>query len=516
MRYASPLSPPGDPGGWTSGGHDTGPRSPGARAEQPPAVSDIERLGIHLVRALTAMRDGADERRGPLPAATPTEVEARVSAALERSPIPERGVGANAALDALGRLAGWGAADPADPRCAGHLHTPPLAVAVAADAVASTMNQSLDSWDQAPAMTHLEDEVISAIGALVYGPARRTSGAVTTGGTESNLMGLLLARSAAGSMWGFDPLGAGLAGQASRARVYCSEHAHFSVQRMAGLLGLGESAVVPVPVDGQGRMRPELLDRRLRDAAGTHPLAVVATAGTTDAGAVDPLEPLAEVARAHDCWLHVDAAYGGGALLSDRLRPLLTGLDLADSVALDLHKLGWQPAPAGIFVAPGEGSLAPLDRTVSYLNTVDDEAAGYTSLVGRSLRTTRRPDVLKIAVTFRALGRERLGAMVDRCHQLAVHAAAHVDADERLERAFPVTLSTLVFRYAAHDRADEVNAVVRRRLLAEGRAVVGRCDVDGQVWLKLTLLNHEASESDIGALVESVAATGSDVAAETA
>nr|MDQ4006976.1 aminotransferase class V-fold PLP-dependent enzyme [Actinomycetota bacterium] len=436
---------------------------------------------------------------------------------LQDRPIPDHGVGPEQALQTLGELAGWGAADAAHPRCAGHLHTPPLAVAVAADTLAAAINQSLDSWDQAPAMTGLETEVVTALGEMVYGPGAATSGVITTGGTESNLMGLLLARTAAcRQVWGTDVMRRGLPGTAHRLRIYCSEAAHFSTQRMAGIVGLGEDCVVAVPVDDHHRMRPDALRHALRAEADTRPLAVVATAGTTDAGAVDPLADIAAIAHEHGCWLHVDAAYGGGVLFSDRLAPLLDGVAQADSVALDLHKLGWQPTAAGVFLARGAGALAPLARQVAYLNPTDDEQAGYTSLLGHSLRTTRRPDVLKIAVTLRALGRSGLGALVDRCHDLARHAAARVDADPRLERALPVTLTSVVFRYPAGAHADVVNARIRRDLLSSGQAVVGRCEVGGEVWLKLTLLNPDATEADVEALLDLVADTGAQVAAHVA
>jgi L-2,4-diaminobutyrate decarboxylase len=192
-------------------------------------------------------------------------------------------------------------------------------------------------------------------------------------------------------------------------------------------------------------MDPQALRRAL--AAHGGPAAVVATAGTTDAGAVDPLPDIAAVAREHGAWLHVDAAYGGGALLSDRLRGLLAGIGDADSVGLDLHKLGWQPVPAGVFLTRDAASWGRLDTEVAYLNPADDTEAGLVSLLGRSLRTTRRPDAFPVAVTLRALGRRGLGALVDACHDLALHAAAAVEAHPHLELAVPVTLTTVVFRY---------------------------------------------------------------------
>lgn len=489
-----------------------GPAKPSVPRSGLLATSSPLTLSDHLGTALAAMREGSAERGGPLPPADPETVRRRVREALAGDPVPETGIGAEPALRALAGLAGWGAADASHPRCAGHLHTPPLSVAVAADTVASALNQSLDSWDQAPAMTGLELEVVAALGALVHGRDVATNGVVTTGGTESNLMGLALARSAAcRRIWGTDVMRAGLPAESGRLRIYCSEVAHFSTQRMAGLLGLGEDCVVLVPVDEHHRMRSDELARLLAAEPGTHAMAVVATAGTTDAGAVDPLHEIEALARQHDAWFHVDAAYGGGALFSRRLRPLIDGIERADSVALDLHKLGWQPTAAGVFLARGADSLAPLARQVAYLNTPDDEEAGYISLLGHSLRTTRRPDILKIAVTLRALGRDGLGELVDRCHDLASHAAATIDAHPLLERRFDVTLTSVMFRFR-DSGSDLVNARIRRDLLASGRAVIGRSEIDGEVWLKLTLLNPEATDDDVDALLDLVAETGAGIA----
>jgi L-2,4-diaminobutyrate decarboxylase len=242
----------------------------------------------------------------------------------------------------------------------------------------------------------------------------------------------------------------------------------------------------------------------------------VATAGTTDLGSIDPLPQLAALVRNANTpgrlWLHVDAAYGGGALFSDRLRGLLDGIAHADSVSLDLHKYGWQPAAAGVFLTRHRNAWQALEREVAYLNARDDSAAGLPDLLGRSLRTTRRPDAFKIAVTLRALGRAGLGELVDRCHDLARYAAAATSRHPDLELAASPTLSTVVFRYRSADRrrSDDVNAALRRRLLHEGKAVLGRADLgpDQVVHLKLTLLNPAASAADVDALLAAVVAAG--------
>ncbi|MFG3051937.1 pyridoxal phosphate-dependent decarboxylase family protein [Kitasatospora sp. NPDC048239] len=466
-------------------------------------------LGPLLATVLDALDAGTGLRGGPLPAGTPAEIAGLVAEGL-------RGAHGRGALARLTELLAYGAADPADPACAAHLHCPPLAVAAAADLAVSALNPSQDSWDQAPAATALETGLLAELAALVgYDPAQAT-GVLTSGGTESNLMGLMLARDQ--KLDGIVELDGLPAGGAPR--IIASHAAHFSVQRAAALLGLGERAVVPVPVDRHLRMEPAALERVLAEVtwAGQTPIALVATAGTTDTGAIDPLHAAADLAARYGAWLHVDAAYGGGALLSERLAPLLDGIERADSVSLDWHKLGWQPAAAGVFLVRQAESYVSLARRAEYLNPADDEHAGYPSLLGRSLRTTRRADAFKIAVTLRTLGRDGLGLLVDACHELALGAAKAVRGEPELELYCEPVLTTVVFRYrppgSSHDPAvlDEVNGGLRRLLLRSGRAVVGRTELPGEgpgrVRLKLTLLNPHTTPAEVGALLHEVVRAG--------
>ncbi|MET8623906.1 pyridoxal-dependent decarboxylase [Kitasatospora sp. NPDC004669] len=473
-------------------------------------------LGPLLAAVLDALDTGTGLRSGPLPAGSPAEIAALVADGLA-------GAAGRGALARLTELLAYGSVDPADPACAAHLHCPPLAVAAAADLAVSALNPSQDSWDQAPAATALETALLAELAALVGYDPTRAAGVLTSGGTESNLMGLMLARDQKlDGIVELDGLPAGV-----RPCILASEAAHFSVQRSAALLGLGERAVVSVPVDRRLRMLPEELERAMAELSwvGRTPIAVVATAGTTDTGAIDPLEAAADLAGRYGAWLHVDAAYGGGALLSDRLAPLLDGIARADSVSLDWHKLGWQPAAAGVFLVRRAETYVSLARRAEYLNPVDDEQAGYPSLLGRSLRTTRRADAFKLAVTLRTLGRDGLGRLVDGCHELALAAASAVRAEPSLELHAEPVLTALLFRYrppGLTDEAavDELNGQLRRLLLRTGRAVVGRTELPGEgpgrVRLKLTLLNPHTTVGEVGALLREVVGAGRKVAGERA
>ncbi|WP_428986089.1 pyridoxal phosphate-dependent decarboxylase family protein [Streptomyces pyxinae] len=486
----------GTPGaGGSSGAHGApGPAGPPATAAVAGGTGGPAALAELTGVVLDALAEGAAARSGPLPAGGPAAVAERLAAACSPA-LPEHGTGAGEALRSVVRAVAEGAADPADPGCVAHLHCPPLAVAAAADLAASALNPSMDSWDQAPAAAVLEERVTAALAALVHPAAPAPDALVTSGGTESNLVALLLARERARA--------AGAAG----VRVVCGSNAHHSVRRAAWLLGL------PAPVTTgcrAGRMVPAEVDRALAGLAG--PALVVATAGTTDEGLIDPLPELAEVAAAHGAELHVDAAYGGPLLFSEALAPRLAGLDAAVSVTLDLHKLGWQPVSAGLLTVRDAAALRPLEFQADYLNADDDTEAGLPDLLGRSLRTSRRPDVLKIAVTLRALGRRGIGALVEHCVAAAGVFAARVDAHPELRRRpGDPGISTVLFRPAAADslpagRDEALVAGVRRRLLADGRAVVGRAlaeDADGTVrlWLKATLLHPRTTGGELADLL---------------
>ncbi|WP_413798697.1 pyridoxal phosphate-dependent decarboxylase family protein [Streptomyces iranensis] len=431
---------------------------------------------------LDALAHGAADRGGPLPAGGPAAVARRIRGAA-RPLIPDEGEGPHHALRSLVRALAHGAAEPADPRCTAHLHCPPLAVAAAADLAVSALNPSLDSWDQAPAACALEALTCRALAELVHPHGADPDALVTTGGTESNQLGLLLAREAA---------------QGAPLRIVRGANAHHSVQRAAWLLGLDEPVTLPTP---GGVLDPVALHTALDRPSGV-PTLVVATAGTTDTGAIDPLPDIADVCDHHAATLHIDAAYGAPLLFSDTLHKRLHGLDRARTVALDLHKLGWQPVAAGLLAVPDGAALEALAHHADYLNADDDTEAGLPDLLGRSLRTTRRPDIFKIAVTLRALGRRGLGELVDHVCAAARHLADLIEARPGLELYARPTISTVLFRPTGAPPA--AVAALRRRLLHHGAAVLGRAATPEGLWLKATVLNPHIQPDDLRGLLELV------------
>lgn len=429
-----------------------------------------------VVSAVTAIDANAE---GPFPAQTPDEL-ARHAADID--PLPDDGRPfADVIADVTKHILANGAR-PSDPRCAAHLHPPTLLSAAVTELAIGATNQSMDSFDQAPAATHVENRLIQRLAALLGLPAR-SSGVMTSGGSASNLLGLFLAREHASS---------------GQRKIVTSEAAHVSVRQAARVLGLGHDAVVAVPVDENGRMDLAALDAAL-DL--TKPLAIVATAGTTDSGAIDPLDAVADRAASTGAWLHVDAAVGAAFALSDRLRPMLSGLRRADSITADLHKLWWQPIGASALLVRDDANLVGLREPADYLNRPDD--SGVLNLVDRSLDTSRRFDALKVVVSLQSTGRKQLAGMVEHLVDLTAHAAEYVTSHPELELLCRPQTVTVLFRCAG--RSDARNIAVQRELLASGRAVVGRTMLNGRVALKLTLVNPLATPADVEGLLDMIA-----------
>ncbi len=429
----------------------------------------------------------------PLTGATPREAAERVAAVDLDHPLGE---GAEA-LAELSRL--W--LDDAiwfhEPSAAAHLNCPVVMPALMAEVFISGVNPSLDTFDQSAGATFIERHLVDwTAGRIGYDGA--ADGIFTTGGTQSNLQALLLARGQQVA-----PL--------ERLRILASGDGHFSVQKAARMLGLDDEAVVPVRVDRSRRMDPAALSAALADtvAAGGVPMAVVATAGTTDFGAIDPLPEVAALAKAYGAWFHVDAAYGGGLLVSPRRRGWLEGIELSDSVAVDYHKTWFQPVSCSALLVRDGSTLGHVTWHADYLNPKD---SAHPNQVDKSLQTTRRFEALKLWMTLRVMGADAIGEHLDTVIDLADAVGAELTAMPDIDVAAAPQLSTIVFRHRP-DGLDEAalarhNAAIRAELFDQGRALVAATRVDGRAYLKLTLLNPIATLDDILGVVAMVRAEG--------
>ncbi len=409
--------------------------------------------------------------------------------------LPQVGVGDIQALTDAAQIVLSRSLQVHHPLCIAHLHCPTTLSAQGAEVLINAANQSMDSWDQSPAATVLEQHMLSWLRDRI-GYGTEDAGVFTSGGTQSNLMALLLARDhAVAAHWKRSVRELGLPADAARLKVMCSEKAHFSVRQALYLLGLGGDACINVPADRYDRIDMGALEEALKKAAdrGQIVFAIVATAGTTDAGAIDPLSSLADCAAMYGIWLHVDAAWGGALLLSEKYRGQLNGFERADSVTLDFHKHFFQPISCSAFLLRDGHHFNAMREHADYLNPAEDEALGIPNLVDRSLQTTRRFDALKLWTSLRSLGARRFSELVDAGIDLAREVAKTLEADPAFELIQPPQLASVLFRLRAPHidelERDALNQSVAYGLLNQGVANLGVTRRDGRTALKMTLLN---------------------------
>ena len=376
------------------------------------------------------------------------------------------------------------------PHCIAHLHTPPMLCGIAAENFIAAQNQSMDSWDQSGSATFVEQHVIAHLCGLFSYPSEG-DGVFTSGGTQGNIMALLIARDwFAQQRSGHNVQRDGLPPYASRLRIIGSAKSHFTLEKAASVMGLGQQAVVRIPTNPDGTMIIEALESTLRQlqADGLLPFVIVGTAGTTDHGAVDGLRDISRIAKTSNIWFHVDAAYGGAMILS-QAKQRLAGIELADSLIVDFHKMWFQPVSCGALLMRDTSDFKYLLHHADYLNRESDD---LPNLVDKTISTTRRFDALKVFMMLRAVGTDTLGAMVDHLLQQGTAIALHIREDERFELLTLPALSTVLFRYTdLHETLDidAFNRQLRVALLKRGIAVLGETTVAGKVALKLTILN---------------------------
>ncbi len=396
------------------------------------------------------------------------------------------------------------------PHSLAHLHCPTMVTSQVAEVLINATNQSMDSWDQSPAGSLMEVQLIDWLRQKVgYGAGQ--AGVFTSGGTQSNLMGVLLARDACiaknwkdenGNPWSVQR--DGVPNEAMRnVKVICSEKAHFSVQKNMAMMGMGFQSVVTVPVNDNAQMDVDALEKTMAhlQAEGKIVACVVATAGTTDAGAIDPLKEIRDITNKYGAWMHIDAAWGGALILSNDYRSMLDGIELSDSVTLDFHKHYFQTISCGAFLLKDEANYRFMHYEAEYLNSAYDEEHGVPNLVSKSLQTTRRFDALKLWMTVEALGEELYGSMIDHGVGLTRDVAAYIDATDGLEMLVDPQFASVLFRVIPEgyptELLDTLNQNVADELFARGEANIGVTKVGQVQSLKMTTLSPVATLDNV-------------------
>jgi aromatic-L-amino-acid/L-tryptophan decarboxylase len=469
--------------------------------------SDLSPLGLagadaialgRLTQELATAWDGFRRARPEEP------VEDDALRALLREPLPEHGAPLPQAIDDTMMVLDRSLAQ-SRPRYFGFVGGSGLESGVLADALAESFDINMASWSAAA--TDLEPQAIGWLADFINYPA--ADGHFTSGGTVSNVTALAAARQRALP----DVRTQGIGGR--RAALYCSAEAHASIVRAAELLGLGSEAVRSLPQNPHDRgVDPDAVAQAIKadKNAGVIPLAVVATAGTTLTGAIDPLDALADVCAQHGVWLHVDGAYGAPAAAVPSMRERFKGMGRADSLTVDPHKWLYLPKACGaILVKDPDVLYDTFGHAKSYMPDEDE----LPNAVDRTLEYSRPFRALKLWLAFRLHGAERFRTAIERNLAHAQLLYTMVEAHPRLRALTgPPVLSVLPFQHVPEDPAVDIdahNARIARRLQRDGHVWVASAVVDGAVAIRPCFVNFRTSDADVQALVDEVCAVGAEL-----
>ncbi len=395
-----------------------------------------------------------------------------------------------------------------NPRYLAHLNCPIVYQSILAELLATSINTAVETWDQSGGATFIEQSIVDwTLSKLALG--EQADGVFTSGGTQSNLMAMLLARDFQCHLYaGHTNKQQGLPHDFRRLKIFTSKVSHFSIQKAAAILGLGYDAVVSVPCDEYFRMDMTALNQAIEDCQqqGDIVMAIVATAGTTDFGSIDPLTQIAEIAKRCGAWLHVDAAYGGGLLITPNNKHKLAGIECADSVTIDYHKSFFQPVSCSAFFVKDKQHLSVVTYHAEYLNPLSQRQAGTPDLCNKSIQTTRRFDALKLWFSLRTVGAQNLGVAFEQVMHLARQGYLLLASEADIEIIHQPQLSTLVFRFvgdsgATDSELDAVNKYIRKQLSRQGEALIAATKVADKQYLKFTLLNCATTINDIQQVV---------------
>ena len=444
-----------------------------------------------LETAFDILRDAWEGFDSARPGQPPTSAK---SLALLSQVVPSGGIGAIAALREAEAFLDESLAQ-SRPRFFGYVGSSGLEVGVLAEALSASHDVNMASV--AATATMVEQQTIQWVSEFVgFGAAH---GVITSGGMLSNLTALAVAREQALP-------GTRQTGSDGRGTLYISVEAHSSIDRSAELLGLGSNAVRAIPIDENRRMDVRALESQIQAdiANGFVPVAVVATAGTTLTGAVDPIRAISDVCKLHGVWLHVDGAYGLPAAATESAGALFDGINLADSATIDAHKWLFVPKACGVLLMRNNGALlTTFGHAASYMVDVEENPVDRTLEYSRPFRS------LKLWVAFRAHGADAMRAALEDNVQLAQRLADRVVETSNLELVVKPQLSIVPFRrIPERGSIDQHNSSIAKQMQLDGDAYVTSAIVDGKTVLRPCFTNFRTSLEDVRELLDIVERTG--------
>ncbi len=388
-----------------------------------------------------------------------------------------------------------------------HLHSPVLTETICSELIISCFNDSMDSWDQGPAATEVEESMIHGLCELYGFPAETSDGCFTSGGSQSNISAIIAARDwYCMKKFDWDVKMNGLPPEYSKLRIYTSEISHFSMDKASHILGMGYAAVRKIPVDSKCRIDVKAFGKMLEEDVqnGLYPFCAVATFGTTDFGSIDDARGMRKLCDKYGMHLHADAAYGSGLIMSKKYHDRVSDISICDSLTVDFHKMFLLPISCSAIIVKDAKLLECFELHADYLNREEDEEDGYINLVGKSMQTTRRFDALKVFTAFKVRGKDGFSEIIDNAVENALYLYGKISKDSDFIAPVEPEMSSVVFAFNADD---DVNKKIRRQLLSEG-IVIGQTVKDGRVMLKFTLLNPNLRPSHLDGITERIREIG--------
>jgi glutamate/tyrosine decarboxylase-like PLP-dependent enzyme len=422
-------------------------------------------------------------------------------------PLPEHGFGLQRLLDTLRDRVLPDSMGIGSPRYFGQFNPSPIPLAAQLEVVASVLNQNTGSFLQSPVMTAIEDRTVLWFCELA-GLGPEAYGQFTSGGTAATLSALKIARDRLGQ----SVRQRGVLSILGRARVYASDQCHFSIARSLDVLGLGREALVEIDSDANYRMCADVLAERIAQdrAAGMMPMAIVATAGTTPTGSCDPLPAIADIAAKQRVHLHVDAAYGGAALLSRALAPRLRGIERADSITIDPHKWMLMPNEIGsLLVKNGDWLKEAFGETPSYLADSADRHQMLPDYYRLSLQGSRRARAFRVWGVLQVLGREAIASALEQHVELISVLRDRVAAMPDFELCHDPDFALQCFRFApagtSPEEQDDLNRAIQRHVEASGEAWFATTVLRGRKVLRINIESFRTTEQDVHRTIDAIA-----------